>query len=81
MMSNSADKVAEIIEAFHSTSRYLDDLLNIDNTYFDGMVKQIYPSELQLSKSNSSDTEAPFLDLQMVLFLLKFMINATILIL
>ena len=33
MMSLSADKDAEIIEAFNSTSRYLDDLLNIDNTY------------------------------------------------
>ena len=40
MMSLSADKDAEIIEAFDSTSRYLDDLLNIGNTYFDGMVKQ-----------------------------------------
>ena len=28
-------KQSEIIEAFSSTSRYLDDLLNIDNTYFD----------------------------------------------
>ena len=27
-------------------SRYLDDLLNIDKTYFDGMVNHIYPSEL-----------------------------------
>ena len=63
MMYFSADKEAEIIEAFTSTSRYLDDLLNIDNTYFDGMAQQIYPSELQLNKGNSSDTEAPFLDL------------------
>ena len=30
-------KQAEIIEAFKSTSRYLDDLLNIDNPYFEGM--------------------------------------------
>ena len=65
MMSLSADKDAEIIEAFNSTSRYLDDLLNIDNTYCDGIVKQIYPSELQLNKANSSDTEAPFLDLHL----------------
>ena len=43
-MSLSADKDAEIIVVFNSTSRYLGDLLNIDNTYFDGMVKQIYPS-------------------------------------
>ena len=66
MMSLSADD-AEIIEAFNSTSRYLDDLLNIDNTYFDGMVKQIYPSELQLNEGNSSDTEDPFLDLHLTI--------------
>ena len=67
MMSLSADKDAEIIEAYNSTSRYLDDLLNIDNTYFDVMVKQIYPSELQLDKANSSETEAPFLDLHLTI--------------
>ena len=42
------DKDAEIIEAFNSAFRYLDDELNINNTYFDGMVNQIYPSELQI---------------------------------
>ena len=47
------------------TSRYLDDLLNIDNPYFEQMVGQIYPTELQLIKANSSDTEAPFLDLNL----------------
>ena len=67
MMSLSADKDSEIIEAFNSTSRYLDDLLNIDNTYFDGMVEQIYASELQLNKANSSDTEAPCLDLHLTI--------------
>ena len=46
-----------------ATSRYLDDLLNIDNPYFEGMVNQIYPPELQFNKVNISDTEAPFLDL------------------
>ena len=35
MLSLSVDTDAKVIEAFHSTSRYLDDLLNIDNTYFD----------------------------------------------
>ena len=51
---------ADIIRAFISTSRYLYDLLNIDNPYFEGMVNQIYPHELQLNKANTSDTEAPF---------------------
>ena len=67
MMSLSAEKDAEIIEAFNPTSRYLDDLLNIDNTYFDAMVKQINPSELKVNKTNSSDTEAPFLDLHLTI--------------
>ena len=65
MTSLSDVKQAEIIEAFKSTSRYLDDLLNIDNPYFEGMVNRIYPPELQLNKTNTSDTEAPFLDLHL----------------
>ena len=63
MLSLSDDNQFEVIEAFNSTSRYLDDLLNIDNTFFDSMVNHIYPSELQLNKANVSDTEASFLDL------------------
>ena len=65
MLSLSDNDQADIIEAFNSTSRYLDDLLNIDNPYFEQMVGQIYPTELQLNKANSSDTEAPFLDLNL----------------
>ena len=60
MLSLSDNSQTDIIEAFNSTSRYLDDLLNIDNPYFEQMVGQIYPTELQLKKANSSDTEAPF---------------------
>ena len=79
MTSLSDVKQGEIIEAFRSTSRYLDELLNIDNPYFEGMVNRIYPPELQLNKANTSDTEAPFLDLHLFqtdLFHLKFMISA-----
>ena len=65
MTSLSDVKQAEIIEAFESTSRYLDVLLNIDNPYFEGMINRIYPRELQLKKANTSDTEAPFLDLHL----------------
>ena len=85
MTSLSVVKQAEIIEAFKSTSTYLDDLLNIDNPYFEGMVIRIYPPELQLNKANTSDTEAPFLIciylFQTDLFHLKFMISAMTLIL
>ena len=58
MMSLSDDKQADVIDAFKTTSRYLDDILNINNVYFDNMVSQIYPSELQINKPNTSDTEA-----------------------
>ena len=65
MTSLSDVKQAEIIEAFKSTSKYLDDLLNIDNPYFEGMVNRMYSHELQLNKANTSDTEAPFLDMHL----------------
>ena len=65
MLSVSDNNQTDIIEAFNSTSRYLDDILNIDNPYFEQMLGQIYPTELQLNKANSSDTEAPFLDLNL----------------
>ena len=49
------------------------------------MVSKIYPSELRLYKANTSDTEATALDLHlsilMILFLPKFVINVTTLIL
>ena len=60
-MSLSDDLQADIIDAFNSTSRYLDDILNNNNVFFDNMVSQIYPSELQLNKVNSSDSEAAFI--------------------
>ena len=53
MMSLSDEKQADVIDAFNTTFRYLDDILNI-NVYFDNMVSQIYPSELQLNKANAS---------------------------
>ena len=52
-----------IIEAFNSTSRYLADLLKIDNVQFEQMVDRIYSAEFRLNNVNSPDTEAPLLDL------------------
>ena len=64
MKDLSSDDQADVIKAFNSTSRYLDNLLNINNPYFEVMVNQIYPSELQLNKANTSDAETPFLALR-----------------
>ena len=44
----SCNKKAEIIKAIYSTPRYLVDLLNITNPYFEGMVCGIYPPEIKL---------------------------------
>ena len=85
MLSLSEDNQSDVIEAFSSTSRYLDDLLNNDNNFLDSMDNRIYPSELQLNKANVSDTETSFFLIyiclyRMVLLRLKFMINEIILI-
>ena len=60
LMCFSDDKQADVIDAFNTTFRYLDDILNNNNVYFDNMVSQIYPSELQLNKANAFDKKAAF---------------------
>ena len=44
-MSLSDDKQADVIDSFNTTSRYLDDIFNINNANFDNMVSQIFPLE------------------------------------
>ena len=80
MNSLSDDKQADVIDAFNTTSRYLEDILNINIFYFDNMVKvskgakignrynQVYPSESQLNKDDTSDKEAALLDLHLSIF-------------
>ena len=53
MTTLSDDNQADIIETFNSTSRYLDNLFNIYNPYFEGMVNQIYPPKLCLEMTLS----------------------------
>ena len=56
MDSLNNDNQADVMEAFNSTSRYLDGLLNIDNLCFEGMVNQMYSPEQRLNKANTTDT-------------------------
>ena len=60
MLSLSNNNQAGVIEAFNSTSRYLDGLLNIDNPYFKQMAEQIYSTDLKLNKTHLLESEAPF---------------------
>ena len=55
--SLSDDYQSEVIKTFNSTSLYLDDLVYVDNNFFDSMVNHINPSEIQLNKANVSDTK------------------------
>ena len=65
MSSLDKQTQADVISAFNDTSRYLDDIFNIDNPFFDNMVPVIYPKELKLNKANTSNTSAAFLDLDL----------------
>ena len=65
MLSLSNNNQTDIIEVCNSTNKSLGDLLNIDNSNYEQTVGQIYPTELHLNKAYSSDTEAPFLDLNL----------------
>ena len=65
MLSLSDNTQADVVESFNSISRHLDDLLNINNPYLEQIASHIYPTQLHLYKANSSDTEAPFLDLNL----------------
>ena len=77
MMSLSDDKQAD---AFNTTSRYLDDIFNINNVYFDNMIKYTLQSFNLIKliplipKPRFKTCICQFL---MILFLLKFMINVT----
>ena len=42
MKSLTKEKRYDLVYAFNSTSRYLDDLLNIDTIHFEHMVHRIY---------------------------------------
>ena len=60
MLSLSDNNQTDVIEVFYSISSYLDDLLDIDNPYFEQMVSQIYPTKLQLNKIIALIQEPPF---------------------
>ena len=83
--SLSDDKQADIIEAFNTTSRYLDVILNINNIYFEYMVRKYTLQRFDLIKQIPLILKPQFwtciCSFLMILFIPNFMINVTILIL
>ena len=51
MKSLSRENQADITKALNSTSRYRDDLLDIDNIHFKQMIDRIDPVERQTNKA------------------------------
>ena len=55
-MSNlHKSKQYDLIDMSNHTSRYLDDVFTIDKSEFDKHIPDIYPTELQLIKANTSE--------------------------
>lgn len=67
MLKLKSDSQSNIIDAFNNTCRYLDDICNINNTFFDQFYKDIYPPELKLCKANTNDKQCQFLDLDITI--------------
>ena len=64
-MSNvHKSKRYDLIDMFNDNSPYLNDIFTIDNPEFEKHIPDIYPTELQLNKTNTSDKETSFLDLK-----------------
>ena len=84
MDSLNHDNQADVIEAFNSTSMYLDDPLNIDNPHCEGMSFKFVHLDYKIKPTPQIPKPHFWIFiflLQMDLFLLKFMINAMTLIL
>ena len=48
---------------FNFTYRYIDDVLSINNQYFENYLDQMYPAELEIKDTTESNTYAAYLDL------------------
>ena len=79
-MSNlHKSKQCDLIDMFNDTSRYLDDIFTINNPEFEKHIPDIYRTERQLNKANTSDKETSFLNLNIkvaVMFIPSFTTNA-----
>ena len=61
-MSNlQKSKRFDLIEKFSYNSRYLDDIFTILSPELEKLIPDIYPTELQFNKANTSDKETSFL--------------------
>ena len=62
MSNQHKSKQYHLIDMFNDTSRYLYDIITIDNPELQKHIPDIYPKELRLNKANTLDKESSFLD-------------------
>ena len=60
---------------FSSTARYIDDLIALNNPDFAEHIRDIYPPELELKRTNGSSDAAPYLDLDIAVVEGKFIMK------
>ena len=63
IQKNKGKHPENIIRIFNNNSRYLDDILTVNNPEFLKYAAKIYPKELQLNKANTNSKCCAFLDL------------------
>ena len=63
MFNIHRSKRYDFLDMFNNTSRYLDDIFTIDNPEFEKHIHDIYPTELQLNKANTTEKETSVFDL------------------
>ena len=79
MLNLSKSGNIPLAEKFNNTFRYIDDILSMDNPVFTDNIQLLYPSELQLNKSNTSAFWIFNLKLIMEKLVSRFIINGMIL--
>ena len=69
---------------FSHTVRYIDDLLTLNNTMFEGEICNIYPTELTLKKTTECASRLSYLDISISIYsgryVTELLIRGTILI-
>ena len=53
MLSLETNSQADVITAFDNTSRYLDNILNLGNPFFEKLISSLHSKELRLNKPNN----------------------------
>ena len=55
-------KQFDLVDMYNDNPQYLGDIFIIDYPIFEKHIPNIYPTELQLNKANTSDIDTFFLD-------------------